>query len=141
MTRAVEAHCWLIDKSALIRLSESPDASDWISRIHRGLVRVATVTMLEVGFSARSADDLRARLRRPPVSAMPVENATPRIEARAVEVQELLAGRGHHRAPSVPDLMIAAIAELAGLCLLHVDKDFELIAELTQQPAERLRLA
>ena len=37
--------------------------------------------------------------------------------------------------------MIAAIAELAGLCLLHVDKDFELIAELTQQPAERLRLA
>ncbi len=141
MTAAVETRRWLIDKSALVRLSDSPDASEWISRVDRGLVRIATVTILEVGFSARSADDLRARLRRPPVSAMPIENMTPRIEARAVEVQELLAGQGHHRAPSVPDLMIAAIAELAGVSLLHVDRDFELIAAVTQQSTERLRLA
>ena len=140
MTAAAETRRWLIDKSALLRLSDSADASDWISRIDRGLVRVATVTILEIGFSARSSDDLRAKLRRPPVSAMPVENATPRIEARAVEVQELLAGVGQHRTPSVPDLMIAAIAELAGLSVLHVDKDFELIAGVTQQPTERLRL-
>jgi predicted nucleic acid-binding protein len=141
VTAAVEPRRWLIDKSALVRLSESPDASDWISRIDRGLVHIATVTVLEVGYSARSADDLRAKLRRPPVSAMPVENATPRVETRAVEVQELLAGLGHHRAPSVPDLMIAAIAEVAGLSVLHVDKDFELIAAVTQQPTERLRIA
>lgn len=132
---------WLIDKSALVRLSESPDAAEWISRIDRGLVRIATVTIVEVGFSARSADDLRARLRRPPIAAMAVENSTPRIEARAVDVQESLAGLGHHRAPSVPDLIIAAIAELAGLIVLHLDKDFELIAGVTQQPTERLRLA
>jgi predicted nucleic acid-binding protein len=140
VTAAAEMRRWLIDKSALVRMSESPDAPDWISRIDRGLVRIATVTILEVGFSARSADDLRAKLRRPPVSAMPIEYATPRIEARAVEVQELLAGLGHHRAPSVPDLVIAAIAELAGLSVLHVDKDFEVIAGVTQQPTERLRL-
>lgn len=66
---------------------------------------------------------------------------TPRIAARAVEVQELLAGLGHRRTPSVPDLMIAAITELAELSLLHVDKDFGLIAAVTQQPTERLRLA
>lgn len=71
---------------------------------------------------------------------MPVEYATPKIETRAVEVQELLAGHSHHRGPSVPDLMIAATAELSGLTLLHVDKDFDLIAGITQQPAERLRL-
>jgi predicted nucleic acid-binding protein len=140
VTSATETQRWLIDKSALVRLSVSPDAEKWISRIDRGLVRIATVTILEVGFSARSADDLRARLRRPPVAAMPVENATPRIEARAVEIQASLAGLGHHRAPSVPDLIIAAIAELAGLVVLHVDKDFELIARVTQQPTERLRL-
>jgi predicted nucleic acid-binding protein len=39
---------------------------------------------------------------------------------------------------SVPDLMIAATAELASLTVLHVDKDFELIAEVTGQPLERL---
>lgn len=46
--------------------------------------------------------------------------------------------RGHHRAPSVPDLIIAAIAEFAGLVVLHDDKDFELIAEITRQPVQRL---
>ena len=45
---------WLIDKSALVRLADSPDAAEWASRIQRGLVRIATVTRLEVGYSARS---------------------------------------------------------------------------------------
>ena len=36
---------------------------------------------------------------------------------------------------------MAATAELAGLTVLHLDKDFELIARLTGQPAERVRLA
>ena len=69
---------------------------------------------------------------------MPVEYLTPAIEDRAVEVQATLADRGHHRAPSIPDLLIAATAELVGLTVLHVDKDFELIAEITGQPHQRL---
>lgn len=75
----------------------------------------------------------------PPVSAMPVEHLTPAIEDRAVEVQLLLAGQGQHRAPSIPDVLIAAAAELAGLTVLHLDKDFELIAGITGQPTERLQ--
>jgi hypothetical protein len=39
----------------------------------------------------------------------------------------------------VPDLLVAATAELAGLTVLHVDKDFELIAGVTGQALERLR--
>jgi len=69
---------------------------------------------------------------------MPVEFLTPAAEARAVEVLEALAARGHHRAPSIPDLLIAAAAEQARLTVLHVDKDFELIAEVTGQGIERL---
>ena len=69
---------------------------------------------------------------------MPYEYQTPASEDRAVEVQMLLAGSGLHRAPSVPDLIVAAIAELGGLTVLHVDKDFELIAGITGQPTERL---
>jgi len=129
---------WLIDKSALLRLGSSPDSDDWASRIERGLVRITTVTRLEVGYSARSGADLRAGLREPPVSAMPVEYLTPAIEDRAVEVLTLLADRGQHRAPSVPDLIIAATAELAGLTVLHYDKDFDLIASVTGQAAEWL---
>jgi predicted nucleic acid-binding protein len=131
---------WLIDKSALVRLAASPDAVGWADRIERGLVRVTTVTRLEIGYSARSGPDLRAGLRQPPVSAMPVEYLTPAVEDRAVEVLTLLADRGQHRAPSIPDLLIAATAELAGLTVLHCDKDFDLIAAVTGQPAERLNV-
>jgi len=69
---------------------------------------------------------------------MPIEYATPTAEDRAVHVLTLLADRGHHRAPSVPDLLIAATAEAAGLVVFHDDKDFELIAQITGQPVERL---
>lgn len=129
---------WLIDKSALVRLAASPDAEDWADRIQRGLVRISTVTRLEVGYSARSPDDLRLALTVPPLSSMPVEYLTPVIEDRAVEVQAALADRGQHRAPSIPDLLIAAAAELAQLTVLHVDKDYDLIAGITGQPVERL---
>jgi predicted nucleic acid-binding protein len=129
---------WLIDKSALVRLAASHDPAEWAARIGRGLVRIATVTRLEVGYSARSGADLRAGLRTPPLSAMPVEYQTPAIEDRAVEVLALLADRGQHRAPSVPDLIVAATAEVAGLTVLHLDKDFEIIASITGQLLERL---
>lgn len=132
---------WLIDASALARLVQAPDADRWADRIERGRVRISTVTRLEIGFSARSGADLRSAARRPPLVSMPVEYQTPAIEDRAVEVQGLLADLGHHRAPSVPDLMIAATAELAGLTVVHLDKDFDLIAEMTRQPTERLALA
>ncbi len=132
---------WLIDKSALARLAGSADAAQWAARIERGLVRIATVTRLEVGYSARSGPDLRADLQRPPLAAMPVEYQTPAIEDRAVEVLTLLADRGQHRAPSIADLIISATAELAGLTVLHFDKDFEIIAGITGQPLERLNIS
>jgi predicted nucleic acid-binding protein len=131
---------WLIDKSALVRLGASPDAADWAARIERGLVRITTVTRLEAGYSARSGPQLRAGFQAPPLSSMPVEYLTPAIEDRAVEILTLLADRGQHRAPSVPDLIIGATAELAGLTVLHLDKDFDLIAEITGQPMERLKV-
>jgi predicted nucleic acid-binding protein len=92
----------------------SPDAAEWAAGIERGLVRIATVTRLEVGH--------------------------PAIEDRSVEVVALLADRGKHRAPSVPNLIIAATTELAGLTVLHLDKDFQIIADITGQPLEQLRL-
>lgn len=131
---------WLIDKSALVRLGRAVDAQAWATLIDRGRVRLATVTRLEVGNSARDAEGLRRQLVQPPLTAMPVEYTTPAIEDRAVAVQLQLADIGHHRAPSVPDLIVAATAELAGLIVLHVDKDVELIARMTGQPVERLQL-
>lgn len=46
-----------------------------------------------------------------PLSAMPVEYHTRAVEDRTVFVQGPLADRGQHRAPSVPDLLLAATGE------------------------------
>jgi predicted nucleic acid-binding protein len=59
-------------------------------------------------------------------------------ELGAVEILALLADRGQHRAPSIPDLIIAATAELAGLTILHLNQDFDVIAAVTGQALERL---
>ena len=130
---------WLIDKSALVRLGDCQERELWAERIQRGLVHVTTITLLEAGLSARSAGDLGELLDRPPLSLMPVEYLTPAAERRSLEVLRSLAARGQHRAPSIPDLLLAATAETARLTVLHVDKDFELIAEVTGQQTCRLR--
>jgi predicted nucleic acid-binding protein len=75
------------------------------------------------------------------MSLMPVEYLTPAIEQRALEVQLRLADQGRHRGPGVPDLLIAATAERVGCTVLHLDKDYELIADITGQPVERLRMS
>lgn len=133
---------WLIDKSALVRLQldQVAEAENWKHRIDRGLVRISTITRLELGYSARTGAEGREGFRRPPLSLMPVERITPTVEDRAEEVQMLLADRGQHRAPSIPDLLIAATAEKTGLTVLAVDKDFDLIAEVTGQPVATLAL-
>ena len=136
----VTSPVWLIDKSAYTRLGHSLDAQVWADRIARGLVRIGTVTRLEIGFSFRSGVQTRSESSSPPLAMMPVEYLTPAIEDRAVEVQMLLADRGQHRAPAIPDLLIAATAEIGGLTVLSVDKDFHLISGITGQPVERLRL-
>lgn len=131
---------WLIDKSAYVRLQlgQAADREEWSSRISRGLVRLSTITRLELGFSARSGEAGRGQFAVPPLSLMPVEHLAPAIEDRAFEVQMLLADRGQHRARSIPDLLIAATAEKAGLTVLAVDKDFDLIADITGQPVDSL---
>lgn len=134
---------WLIDKSAYVRMQagQAVDIVKWNARIERGLVRLSTVTRLELGFSARSGGAGREAFALPPLSLMPIEHLSPAMEDRAFEIQMLLADRGQHRAPSIPDLLVAATAEKAGLTVLAVDKDFELIAQLTGQPVEMLRVS
>ncbi len=133
---------WLVDKSAYVRMQagQAANIAVWNSRIERGLMRLSAVTRLELGFSARSGEVGREAFGLPPLSLMPIEHLTPAMEDRAFEVQMLLADRGQHRAPSIPDLLIAATAEKAGLTVLAVDKDFDIIAEVTGQPVETLAL-
>ena len=131
---------WLIDTSAYNRLYRARDETTWLSRIDRGLVHVSTVTLLELGFSARNVDSHDAIVTGAPADLFVREHLRPAHEDRAIEVQRELAVRGQHRGVSIPDLLLAAIAELSQLVVLHIDRDFDLIAAVTGQPVERLEI-
>lgn len=136
----MELKTWLIDTSAINRLSESPHSQVWIERIEKGLVHISSITRLEIGYSARSSKDLEDSFSTPPLSMMPIQGLTPAIEEFAWQTLRQLAKKGHHRAPSIPDLLISATAKLTGMTVLHNDKDFDLIAKVTGQPVEKLKL-
>lgn len=131
---------WLLDKSALVRLPNSPQAKLWAQRISEGLIHISTITRLELGYSARSAKDLATAFTSPPLANMPIEGLSPAIEELAWQTLQHLAKRGQHRAPSIPDLLIAATAQLCDLTVLHLDKDFELISKITGQRIEKLKV-
>jgi predicted nucleic acid-binding protein len=68
--------------------------------------------------------------------ALPRVPITDAAVDRALEVQGLLAERSQHRAVPLPDLVVAACAERAGLTVLHYDGDFDRIAAVTDQPMQ-----
>lgn len=126
-------------RSALARMSTSPDAEKWSRLIELGQVRITTTTLLEIGHLARSEREWSDLVEDVPVIHMPLATLTPRTEARALEIQRIVLRDGRHRAPSVPDLLVAAVAEEADLTVLHADNDVDLITRTTGQPVERLR--
>lgn len=55
---------------------------------------------------------------------------------RAMTVHRSLAAESQHRHFRLPDLIIAATAELAGMTVLHYDNDYDRITAITGQAAE-----
>jgi predicted nucleic acid-binding protein len=131
---AAAAH-HLVDNSVLTRTAKAPVAARIEPMIVSGTLAICSMTDLELLFGARSGIEHRAR--REEIGLRFAHVAIDQsVMDRAVAVQGLLADRGQHRGANVPDLVIAAAAERAGLTVLHYDADFELIATVTGQPTE-----
>ncbi len=129
---ALRATQWLVDKSALWRADHDEVADRLEAFIQSGLARVSIATELEIGYSARSTEDYNLMRERVVERLIPV--ALPyRAEGRARDVQKALVQRGQHRAVSIPDLLIAATAEIENLTVLHYDSDFDAVAAVTGQ--------
>ena len=99
-------------------------------------VAITEPIRLEVLFSARSAQEYDAMSRElDGLQPAPCGNSELR---RALEVQRLLAHKAglHHRSVKIPDLLVAATAELANLTVLHYDEDYERVGAVTGQSTE-----
>lgn len=125
---------YLIDKSALARMPLEPVRRRLAPIIEAGEAATCAVVDLEVLFSARNAEE-HERIRQRRALAYQSVPMTEEILERAVAVQGELAKTGRHRVP-IPDLLIAAAAESAGLTVLHYDGDYDLIATVTGQAVE-----
>ncbi|MCY3947754.1 MAG: PIN domain nuclease [Acidimicrobiaceae bacterium] len=98
-----------------------------------GYVATCPIIDLEVLYSARSRSDYEDILvERGSLPSLPINEA---VTERAVAVQRLLAQRGQHRLP-LPDLLIAAVAEINDLTVIHYDADYDRIASVTGQATE-----
>lgn len=124
---------YLADTSAAARLLISDKFDEqWGPALSSGLIALCDLTELEILFAARSRSDRGAKQER----LHQIFNWAPTpdgIFQRAREVQELLTGHGEHRSAGPVDLVVAAVAELSDLTLLHYDADFETIARHTHQ--------
>jgi len=125
---------YLIDTSAAVRVLVEPAVRKaWHETIAAGVVAVCDPVELELLYSARSLAD---RLRKKELfgELFGWVSAPDNAWTRAHQVQQLLTERGQHRSAGVPDLLIAATAEAHDLTVLHYDRDFETVREVTGQP-------
>jgi predicted nucleic acid-binding protein len=123
----------LVDTSVLTRLGELTVRAALEPLAAVGRVGRSSISDLEVGYSARSArawDDLQTGL-----GAFELVETEARHMKRASQVQRMLADRSQ-RGRKMPDLLVAATAEDAGLIVLHYDADFDRIAIVTGQKCE-----
>jgi len=128
---------WLLDKSAAAR------AGDRATRRHlaelAGLLYLCPVGELEQLYSSRSArdyDELKAAMHES------LDIVTPPVDVfdRALGLQRDLAHHHGmwHRTP-IPDLLIAETALHHGLGVVHIDRDYERIAEIRPLKVRRVQ--
>jgi predicted nucleic acid-binding protein len=123
----------LVDTSVISRFGEASVRAVVDPLTHAGLLGRAGITDLEVGYGSRNAREWDRDMSDLSVFEL-VETSADHVR-RARQVQRLLASRSQ-RGRKIPDLLIAAAAEEAGLTLLHYDSDFDLISDVTGQTCQ-----
>ena len=106
----------LVDTSVISRLGQVSVRAVVDPLTYAGLVGRAGITDLEVGHGSRNAREWDHNMSDLSVFAL-VETSADHVR-RARQIQRLLASRSQ-RGRKIPDLLIAAAAEEAGLTLLH----------------------
>jgi predicted nucleic acid-binding protein len=114
-------HRWLLlDKSALVRAGEMPGEL-------RGELCVCAITRLEMLQSARSSKEYRQV--EEDLSGFHDLRINAETILTALTAHRELGEKGRHRIP-IPDLLIAACAQQHQAAVLHVDRHYDVLAEV-----------
>ncbi|MFF5175123.1 PIN domain-containing protein [Micromonospora sp. NPDC000089] len=120
---------YLIDTSAWGRLRLPVVRKRVAAILEERLAATCLPLDLEDGRSARDfRDAMTVRARRAELMVdLPI---SPAVATRARDLQLALTARGHHRAASPVDVLVAAAAAEYSATVLHYDRDFDLLAEV-----------
>ncbi len=122
---------FLADKSALARWGQQAVGAVLDDLNDRGLLSTCAVIEYEMIFGARTKTDAsRIRVSLRGFDYVPCNDEE---HERALWLQREALRRGFHRALSLSDLLIAAVAQRHGLTVLHYDGDFDMIRDITGQ--------
>ncbi|MFL5796666.1 MAG: PIN domain-containing protein [Actinomycetota bacterium] len=132
-------------------MTELADTSAWTNRSKDSVVRagfdelvasgeiaICDLVRMELLWTARDGNEFQAlRDELDALGSVPIDE---NVWSRALEVFAILAARGplHHRQLKIPDLLVAAAAETAGMAVCHYDRDFDVIAAATGQPVRAI---
>jgi predicted nucleic acid-binding protein len=123
----------LADTSAWTNRYRDPVVrTDFDGRVVAGEIAASPPVLMEMLWSARDAREFA--LIETNLTALPQLHVSLAAWERAVGVWRELLHRGRHRQVSRTDLVVAAVAELAGIVVCHYDRHFDVIAEVTGQP-------
>jgi predicted nucleic acid-binding protein len=117
----------LADKSAWERSGHPTVLEGWRQALRTQRICSCMVVRYELLYSARDASEFSATesylslLRDIPVTIS--------VQRAALGAMRALAERGLHRVP-LPDLLVAAAAESAGLDVVHYDRHFDVLTEV-----------
>jgi len=126
----------LVDTSAWHRAGNSRVMDAWESAARADRLAVTQPVRLEILYSARNAREYDALSQE--LDGLHQLPCTEEAFDRALDVQQALAHSRplHHRSVKLPDLLIAAAAELHEAVVWHYDADFDRIAQVTGQRVE-----
>jgi predicted nucleic acid-binding protein len=117
----------LLDTSAFTQSRRNLAAANRVDELAQtGRLAVSSIVMLEILFSAQNRREW-IRLHKA-LDVLPQVDLSRPLDA--IAVQRRLVDRGEHRTPIV-DVMVAATAAEHGLTVLHYDRDFERLTEVT----------
>ncbi|MYW03528.1 PIN domain nuclease [Streptomyces sp. SID3343] len=128
---------YLVDTSALVRYFRGQVSERWDKLIAAGRVSLCEPVRLEFLRAAGGlgdfleADHLLTEM-------FPYEFVPDSVWTESAELQRSLAQQSWFQCASVVDLAVAVTARWQGLTVLHLDRDFEVIAKVTGQPVQRV---
>lgn len=119
----------IADASAINRAESSKLAATLVEAINAWQIVTCEIVTLELLRSARNRDEVEEReASQSTFHHVPVTRSVQRAALTAL--RELAKrGAGRHRVP-VPDVLIAAAAQEAGVGVLHYDRHFDRLAEV-----------